>query len=108
MLSAVRGFTKHDAACCAVVPLGIAAVGNRETAQRDTCDGGKGLAALAEVAKIGIRQSGPANAGLRVRFVQLDEAIGISEGQRLHEHAIHDAEDHRVDADRERQADDGN
>ena len=40
-------------------------------------------------------------------FLDDDQALGVLIRQRLDEHAVHHAEDHRVDADPEREAQDG-
>ena len=41
-----------------------------------------------------------------MRLVHFHELIGIGKGERLDEHAIDDAEYHRVEANREREAED--
>ena len=88
-------------------PLGLVFVRERQAASADPGELLERMGARLPVLPVGIRHIVPRDVAARLRRVDGDKPRGIAERQRPDLHRIDDAEHRAVDADAEREADDG-
>jgi len=87
----------------AEVAVGVAAIADREAAVLQPRDRGEERRTLAPVVQLQPGQVAAADAVLLLRGVERDNPVGVLVGKRLDEHAVGDAEHHRVHADPDRE-----
>jgi hypothetical protein len=88
-------------------PFGITgAVGNRKAPAAEPGAGGNRRRHPADVLEIGVRETGAVETLHAIGRVDDDQPVGVGIWIGIEDDAVHDAENRRIDADAERQADD--